>query len=421
MSDFKTTVRELGRELEAKQAEAKTAWAEFATLRDDAAKLGADLVTNEDDFAKLDEAGKAYDGLCDQINAMQAKYNRLMELSADGAPAMPAAEAKSEKSETPATPFSRFIDSKAWEHIQERKGMQFGVTPGVELASAVETKTVMNTTDYPSINFQRPGIIPLPQAPLTILDVVRMIPTDKETVEYVYEKTFTNTAAETAEETDASIASEGTLDFDSGTVPCEWIPFVIPSTRQLLSDEPRLEAWINERLVRGVKTRLQSQVINGNGTPPNVKGIANWSGILTQDCGADDVFAQIHKAKTKILVNTYANYAPNGILLHPNDYERVILAMDAEDRYYFGGPLSDGAQSIWGMRPIVHTSVTEGTPIVLDLSVVEVYVREGVQVSVSDSHSDFFTKNKLMWMAQGRFANLVTQAKAVCELTDFGS
>ena len=31
MSVFKTTVRELGRELEAKQAEAKSAWAEFAS------------------------------------------------------------------------------------------------------------------------------------------------------------------------------------------------------------------------------------------------------------------------------------------------------------------------------------------------------------------------------------------------------
>jgi HK97 family phage major capsid protein len=420
MSDFKTTVRELGRELEAKQAQAKTAWAEFSTLRDDAAKLGAELVTNEDAFTKLDEAGKAYDGICDQINAMQAKYNRLMELAADGAPAMPATEAKAEKPERPQTPFERFKASMAWKHIDERKGMQFGVTPSAELASAVGTKTLMDTSDYPSINFQRPGIISLPQAPLSILDVVRMIPTDKETIEYVYEKTFTNTAAETAEGIDASIASEGTLDFDSGTVSCKWIPFVIPSTRQLLSDEPRLEAWINERLVRGVKTRLQSQVINGGGTA-DLTGIANWASILSQDCGSDDVFAHIHKAKTKILVNTYANYAPNAILLHPEDYERVILEEDGENRYYFGGPLADGARTIWGMTPIVHTAVTEGSPIVLDLSVVEVYVREGVQVSVSDSHDDFFTKNKLMWMAQGRFANLVTQAKAVCELTDFGS
>jgi HK97 family phage major capsid protein len=421
MSDFKTTVRELGRELEAKQAEAKTAWAEFSKLRDDAAKLGADLVTNEDAFTKLDEAGKAYDGICDQINGMQAKYNRLMELSADGAPAMPATEAKTEQGVQDDSPFARFKASETWDHIAKRKGMQFGVTPGSEVARKAEVKTLMTTTAYPSMQFQRPGIIPLPQPALTILDLIQMIPTDKETVEYTYEKTFTNTAAETAEGVDASIASEGTLAFDDGEVSCKWIPFVIPSTRQLLSDEPRLEAWINERLIRGVKTRLQTEIINGGGTGQDLTGIANWANILTQDCGADDVFAQIHKAKTKILVNTYANYSPNAILLHPDDYERCILAMDGEDRYYFGGPLADGARSIWGMVPVVHTSVSEGTPIVLDLGVAECYVREGVQVSVSDSHDDYFTKNKLMWKAQGRFAFLISQAKAVCECTDFGS
>ena len=51
----------------------------------------------------------------------------------------------------------------------------------------------------------------------------------------------------------------------------------------------------------------------------------------------------------------------------------------------------------------------------------QLFDREQASIRISEHHSDFFTKNKLMWMAQGRFANLVTQAKAVCELTDFGS
>lgn len=422
MSDFKTTVRELGSELEAKQKEAGVEYAALEKLRTDAAAEGVDFLKNDDAFAKLDEAGKRYDGLCDQINSLQARYNRAMELSGGSAPSLPAAGER-EEAATKASYAQRFMGSAAWDHIKaiagESRNRQFGATPSAELIERGEVRAaLMDTTDYPSQAFRRPGIIEKPQVPLTLLDLIQIIPTDSETIEYVYEKTFTNTAAETAE---AEAAPEGTIDFDDGNVACKWIPFSIPSTRQLLADEPRMEAWINERLPRGVRTRLQTQIIAGNGEGQNLTGLMNWANILSQDAGADTKADLVHKAKTKIVVATNGNYVPNVVGIHPNDLERLVLEKDGEDRYYFGGPSYDGVGTIWGMRPVSHPSFTEGNPVVFDVGVAELYVREGITVSVSDSHNDFFTKNKLMWLAGGRFAFLVTQPLGVCEITDFDS
>ena len=422
MSDFKTTVRELGRELEAKQKEAGEQYAALETLRAEAAKEGVDFLKNADAFAKLDETSKVYDATCDEINTLQARYNRSIEIANGPSPQPQVGEApRSDGSEESFA--ERFMGSHAWEHIKAVSGpgrnLKFGASPSAEIIKRGEVRgALMTTTSYPSQHFRRPGIIALPQVSLSILDLIPFVETDAETVEYVYEKTYTNTAAETAE---GEAAPEGTLDFDDGSVVCRWIPFSIPSTRQLISDEPRMEAWINERLPRGVRTRLQTQIISGNGTAPNLTGIMNWTNILVQDAGADTKADLVHKAKTKILVATNGENTANVLLIHPNDHENLVLEKDANSRYFFGGPSADGIPTIWGMLPVVHPSITEGNPIVLDVGVCEGYVREGVTVSVTDSHSDFFTKSKLMWLAQGRFAFLITRASGVCEITDFDS
>lgn len=428
MADFKDTVRDLGKALAAKQNEAKQSYATFTKLREDMVSAGVDLLTDQESFDKLDEAGKAYDALCDEINSMQAKFNRLMEISGSDAPLPPESGQRQTRDAEARLPFAeRFKSSAAWEYIKATSGpgrnLKFGVSPSAEIIERGEVQaTLMTTTSYPSEKFRRPGIVALPQAPLTILDLIPWIPTDKETVEYVYEKTFTNAAVETAE---GEAAPEGVLDFDAGSVACKWIPFAIPTTRQLLSDEPRLEAWINERLPRGVRTRLQTQVISGTavgeGNSNNLTGIINWPNILSQDAGSFTKPDLVHKAKTQIIVASQGENVPNVLLIHPDDEERLVLDKDSEDRYYFGGPGYDGVRTIWGMLPVVHPSVPEGNPVVLDVGVCEGYVREGVTVSVSDSHSDYFTKNKVMWLAQMRAAFLITRPSGVCEITSFDS
>lgn len=416
-------IREVGKALAAKQDEAKALWASFSRVKEEVLATGADLAVDGEAFRKLDEASKAYDAVCDEVNVLQGRYNRLQEMES-GAPSFPAPAAAAPDHEDDVLDLAaRFRASEAWAHIERTAGPsrvgRFGQTPGAELCDRGAVKAALMTTQsYPSQTLRRPGIVPLPQEPYTILDLIPFIPTESETVEYVYEKTFTNTAVETAE---AEAATEGTLEFDVGTVTCKWIPFSIPTTRQLIADEPRMEAWINERLPRGVKTRLQTEVIKGDGLGNNLTGIVSWPNILSQDAGAFAKTDLVHMAKTRVIVASKGENTPNVILLHPEDNERLVLAKDAELRYYFGGPGYDGVRTIWGLLPIVHPAVDEGNPVVLDASVLELYVREGLQVSVSDSHADFFTKNKLMWLAQMRAALLVTRPAAICELTDFAS
>jgi HK97 family phage major capsid protein len=262
--------------------------------------------------------------------------------------------------------------------------------------------------------------VPLPTANLNLLDVVPMVPVTTETVEYVYEETFTNAAVETAE---GDAAGEGVSTWNKTSVTCVWVPFSIPATKQILTDEPRMQAFLQNRLLYGVKARLQNQLINGNGQGENLKGITYWPSILTHRSGADSdyPFDVVHKAMTAVRIQTYGMYEPQVLLVHPNDLELMTLAKDGMDRYYYGGPQADTTRPVWGMTPISHPDISQGSPIVCDINACECYVREDVNLSVTDSHADNFTKGIIQFLAQGRFAFAILERRAFCEILDFDS
>jgi HK97 family phage major capsid protein len=434
-------VAEASAALDAKRAETKSAWKAFEDVKVKAL-ADPDVADQESEaFKALDAAGKAYDGLCDETNAMQASFQRLSELLlgkqepadrqgtvADLQPGKAVSGIADQRA--PLVDVSAFMDS-----LREWRGkvgdatigdprQHFGSSPGIKLIDRARVGEIMNTvvltTAYPSVPFRRPGIVPALLENLDVLDLITFVPTDAEVIQYVNEDPFTNAAVETAE---AQAAPEGEESFSLNSVSCKWIPFTIPQTRQILSDEPRLQAWIQNRIVWGVRDRLQNQIINGNGVGENLLGLTQWPNILDQpkpdlDVGDERIDA-VHMAKTAIIVATKGMYTPQILMLHPDDLEEIELAKDTIGRYYFGGPGQDGVGTIWGMRPVAHPLFETGCPIIGDLGGCEAYIREDVSLSVTDSHADHFTRGIIDFLASGRFAFAVLQPKAFCTIAQW--
>jgi len=404
--------------------ELTVAQAEAAEKRQKAMEARAKVEALTAESENRDEVLKEAKAALADWNAAKAKVESLQEqlaaltefASLDEQKSDKPAEKGDQSERKPADLASRFFQSDAYEYLKSRGatnggGVQFGSSPRVELISAAEFKTTMTTGSYPIVPQRLPEFALLPQVQPTILDLISIVQTNVGTVEYVTETTFTNAAAETAE---GSAAPEGALAYSKQTVSLSWLPFLLPASRQLLSDEARMQSFINDRLILGIKQRLQSQIISGNGTSPNLRGIVNTTGVLTQAKGTDTVMDQILKAKVAVINATNGDYVPNTLLINPADYQGLVLSKATTNEYLLGGPLAADANRFWGMTPVVHVAVPSGTPIVCDISQAELYVREGVTVSVSDSHSDFFAKGLLAFLAEGRFGFAVLQPKAFC-------
>jgi HK97 family phage major capsid protein len=189
----------------------------------------------------------------------------------------------------------------------------------------------------------------------------------------------------------------------------------IPATKRALDDGAQLRTLLEGELRDGVLERLEGQIVSGNGTAPNLRGITNTSGIQTQALGADSRSDAIHKAMTLARLSFYE---PDAIVLHPSDAQDLFLEKDANGAYIYGPPSQPDRGAVWGIQVVISPAIAAGTGVVGQFRRgATLWIREGVQVSASDSHSDFFTRRMVAIMATMRAAFAVTRPAAFVTVT----
>ena len=200
----------------------------------------------------------------------------------------------------------------------------------VPLASAgpAETKTLLRLGSATSVGAftnvdDQSGAYAPARRPLELLDLVRSGTTTGSSVSYMRQTTYTSAAVETAEATSTATGTkpEATLPFEAVSSPVENIPVWAPATRRALDDVDEMQRLIDEQLTYDVRRRLEEQLVNGNGTTPNLRGILNTTGIGSQAKGADSHPLALTKAIALVLV---AGYKPTAALLHPDDWTESV-------------------------------------------------------------------------------------------------
>lgn len=430
MADLTGPARALAAAIDAKKAEAAVAWAEFDGLRKSAVSEGVDFASNTEAFDKLDVASKQYDTVRDEIAAMEAKRARLVEIAAAEGKSV---EAPREERKAARTFGGAFTQSEAYQQMKARAAMgdniPLGTTDGVKVMSREAVKTLVSVTvssgtaplngvpeeDRTSL------IVAKPLAGLDFLNVIATATTDSDVVEWLEETTYTNNAAETAEYTDSP---ESAVAFTVRSANVREIPHFIPVTRRALADAAFVESWINNRLIDGVRRRLQTQVLSGGGTGQDFQGIYGTSGIGSIDRSSTSLSMvdSLHRCITTIRTNAFVE--PDFIGIHPEDWEAIRLVrgdalttdgtndVAGKVGYVYGDPAGNGPTTLWGVPVIVHAAFTSGTPLVGRGADATLFVREGLSVAASDSHASYFTERKVAILATMRAAFAVTQPKA---------
>jgi HK97 family phage major capsid protein len=83
----------------------------------------------------------------------------------------------------------------------------------------------------------------------------------------------------------------------------------------------------------------------------------------------------------------------------------------------FGGPQVGGTLTLWGVPVITTPLIAAGTALVGDFKQAILWAREGVTVTASTEHADFFIKNLVAVLAEGRWAFGVPRPAAFCKVT----
>lgn len=270
----------------------------------------------------------------------------------------------------------------------------------------------------------RPGIQALPQRRLTVAQLFGQGQTSRSTVTNVQETTFTNAAAATSE---GAAKPESTLVYTTVTEPVVKIATFLPVTDEFLEDVDAVRSYLDSRLALMVSLTEEAQLLEGNGTSPNLSGITDRNNIQTGttfSLDADDLLDAIFRAITE--VRWTGLLEPDAIVIHPNDWAQVRLQKDLNGQYFGGGPFTGAygtgggmaPDNVWGLNVVVTPAITLHTAIVGAFQTgATIYRRTGLTVEASNSHEDFFRRNMTAIRAEERLALAVHRPQAFFRLT----
>lgn len=272
-----------------------------------------------------------------------------------------------------------------------------------------------------------PGVLPLPQRPLTVRELFSQDTTDSDSISYAAQTGFDNAAAAVAQATstpDSGAKPQSSIAWTRRTSAIETIATWMAATRRQLADAGQTRALIDNQLRLMLALEEEDQLINGNGTSPNLRGLLNVSGVQTLDLSAStDERANLDGLRTarRLVATGIARAMADGVILNPVDSEEFDLMVDGEGRYRAGDPFGTGSPEpapIWKMRRVESEAITAGTAIVGAFRVgATVFEREGIVILTSDSHEDYFTRNLVAVLAEERLGFAVYFPAAFVEVT----
>ena len=220
----------------------------------------------------------------------------------------------------------------------------------------------------------------------------------------------------------SAIASENTvfgrkpksnLRFVSAQAPVRTIAHWEAAHRNVISDEPQLQATINNELLYGLKLVEDDQILSGDGTGENLLGILNTPDIQTYTQVAGDRKSDaLRRAAT---LSVIANYPGTGFVLHPHDWEEIELQKATGDGQYMlvTNVAVGAATQIW-RQPVVETPAMPAGEFLTGAFGIgaQLYDRQVASVRIAEQHEDFFVRNAIAILCEERIALAVKRPEA---------
>ena len=395
---------------------------------------GADLSSDTDARRKVLDTYREADELAQEAADLRDDYTAALERSGRDAPR----EASEPTARTrDASPGNRLVQERAFERFHDvaKRDMSAAAKElgSVEVMSRDET-VGMFTRDVDGEALWRPekwgGVTdPDPQRQVTLWDAIMVTAMSEGALEYVAEhprdesvgyKPYGDRPDDADTDPDANVLGESDYAFYERSVTARRVGHYTPASERQVQDIPQFRTLIDSRLVSGVDRKLETYAFSGNaGEGDPFDGIYNTSGVLTFD-GTDQARGDaVHRALTR--VRTTAFEEPELLAIHPEDFEEYALEKN-ENGDYLHGRGAVIPSLVWGKPYLLSTAVPKGSPMVGQFSTGAMLgIRDGLAVSATDTHKDWFLRGWLAIRAQVRAAFGVVRPVTFCIVENYGT
>ena len=209
----------------------------------------------------------------------------------------------------------------------------------------------------------------------------------------------------------------------------QWVAFQSPVRKiahyatvedEIIADFSMFFDVIGTEMIAGLIHTENAQLLVGDGLGTNLSGLvptAIDAGATVDSVGTDldAVLAAITRVRTTAFVD------PDVIVMHPNDWGSTgfAAAKDANSSYLISDAVTAPRPSLWGLRVILTTQMTENTALVANMArAAKVWVRESPRLEVAPIASGAnFVNNTTMVRCEERLALEIVRPEALCAIT----
>jgi HK97 family phage major capsid protein len=180
-----------------------------------------------------------------------------------------------------------------------------------------------------------------------------------------------------------------------------------------LRDNSNLGAFVTSQLIDGLRQEWEQQIVNGSGTAPNLRGLLNTSGIVTQAL-VTDATATIRRAITTL---QGGGLVPAFAVVSASDWEAIEVAANAKASAidYRGLPVDSQTQRLFGLPVILSNILPAKVGLVIAQDSVVVDTDGVLDVKWSDADGGF-ASNTLTARVETRIGLSVTRPSGVVKI-----
>jgi HK97 family phage major capsid protein len=269
-----------------------------------------------------------------------------------------------------------------------------------------------------------PWPVDLPLRQPSIRDVITILQTGSNLIEYVRVNSLTRAAKIVPEATSTTDENarkpKASMDLEVIQTGVKTIAVIMQATRTILADAPQLQSMMTQFMRTDIDLELEEEIISGPGGAGHFDGLENTPNLTGQPFVADSedttggLLTTTRKARTAALITGRAR--STAFLLNPYDWETIDLARGAQGQFYFGGPMQMGQKMLWGLPVIESEVIPQGTAYTGDLKQLVVWDRQDPTIYITDSNRDHFELNIIDILYEGRWAFGVLRPPAVVKI-----
>lgn len=263
-----------------------------------------------------------------------------------------------------------------------------------------------------NIQPQRVGMVqPLNQR-LFIRDLLASGRTTSNAIEYVRETGFTNNA-NVVSENPTNPKPESNIIFELDSAPVATIAHWIRASKQVLSDVPMLQSYIDNRLRYGLMLKEETQLLKGSGVGLNILGVYTQATDYVNPGVTVQNETSIDRLRIAMLQVVLAELDPDGIVLSPIDWTEIELLKNSQNNYLFTQPQGVATPTLWG-QPVVATQSMDAGDFLVGAwkQGAQIWDREDISVTVSTEDRDNFVKNMVTILCEERVGLTVYRPEA---------